>query len=121
MARSPSARALSNTVDLYRFAPVQDPDAGVAAEPYGTAFATSVACSVQPDAPVRYADQSIGRIVEQTGYHVFFDDAADYALQADDKIIWTDDAGTERSLYVLGTVSEAGKGGTFTVHAEERT
>src|SRR3569623_2585427 len=120
MARSPSARALSNTVDLYRFLPVQDPDAGVAAGPYGAALATSVPCSVQPDDPVRSTDRSIGRIVEQTSYHVFFnDDAADYALQADDKIVWTDDDGTERSLYVLGTVDEAGKGGTFTVHALE--
>ena len=119
MTRSPSARALSNTVDLYRFVPAQDPDAGVAAGPYGAALATAVPCSVQPDDPVRFYDEQIGRIVEKTPFDVFF--ATDYALKADDKIVWVDDAGTRRNLFVLGTAGEAGKAGTFTIHAEERT
>jgi hypothetical protein len=119
MARSPSARALSNVVDLYRFTGTQDADGGVAPNPYGSALATAVPCSVQPDNPIRFFDEAIGRIVEKTPYNVFF--ATDYALKADDKIVWVDDTGATRNLFVFGTANEAGKGGTFTVHAEERT
>lgn len=118
MPRSPSPRALSNTVDLYRFLGVQDPDAGVATNPYGTTLATSVPSSVQPDDPIRYVDEPTGRIIEKTAYTVIF--ATDYALRADDKIVWVDDAGTTRSLFVLGTANQAGKGATFAVHVEER-
>src|SRR4051812_28349522 len=109
--RSPSARVLSNTVDLYRFAGTQDADAGVAADPYGAALATSVPCSVQPGDPTRYVDEALGRIVEKTPYHVFF--AADPALESDDKIVWVDDAGTTHNLFVSGTANEAGRGGAF--------
>lgn len=116
--RSPSARALSNRVDLYRFVPVQDPDAAVAAGSYGAPLATSVPCSVQPRETVRSVDRTNGRVVEQCAYVVIF--AADYALRADDKIVWLDDAGGTRELFVMGTINESGKAGAFTVRAEER-
>jgi hypothetical protein len=117
MLRSPSARALSNTVDLYRFTGTQDADGGVAASPYGVAIATSVPCSVQPNDPIRLVDKTTMRIVERTPYDVYF--ATNYLLQADDKIVWTDDAGTVRTLVVMGSANQAGQGGAFVVSAQE--
>ena len=117
MALSPSAYALSNVVDLYRFTGAQDPDAGVAPGGYGAAFATGVACSIQPDDPVRMLEDGTARIVERTPYNVFF--ASDPGLKTDDKIVGTgDSAGVV--LFVFGTANQAGKGGTFVVTAEQR-
>ena len=116
--RSPSSRILTNTVDIYRYAPTQDADGGIAPSPYGAAAATAVACSVQPDDPMRLYDDKTGRIIEKTVYDVLF--ATDYSLKADDKLVWTDDAGTTRTLFVMGTANQAGRGGCFSVSAEER-
>ena len=122
MPRSPSARALSNTVDLYRFVGKQDEDAGLSDVPgdaYAlTPFAAAVACSVQPDDPLRFLDDRTGRLVEKTPYTIFF--STDYSLDLNDKIVWTDDAGATRNLFVFGTANQAGKGGVFAVTAEER-
>lgn len=118
MTLSPSAYALSNAVDLYRFLGTQDEDAGLTETQYGAAFATAVPCSVQPDDPIRFLDDRTGRLVEKTPYNVFF--ATNYALKVNDKIAWTDDAGTVRKLFVFGTADQGGKGGTFVVTAEER-
>jgi len=117
MALSPSAYALSNVVDLYRFTGAQDPDAGVAPGGYGSPFASGVACSIQPDDPIRFLDGDTGRMVEKIPYDVFF--ASDPGLKTDDKIAGTgDSAGVV--LFVSGTANQAGKGGTFVVTAEQR-
>ena len=118
MARSPSARALSNRCDLYRLTGTQDADAGLAPDQYGSAFATSVPCSIQPDDPVRYLDEKTGRLMEKTPYNVFF--GADYALKADDKIVGSsvDPLWTGVELIVFGTANQAGKGGAYQVTAE---
>ena len=118
MPRSPSARALSNLCDLYRFLGNQDEDAGLAETQYGAAFATAVPCSVQPDDPIRFLDDRTARIIEKTPYNVFF--RTDYSLASNDRITWVDDTGTTRNLYVFGTANQAGKGGAFVVTAEER-
>jgi len=117
MAISPSAYSLSNTCDLYRFTGAQDPDAGVAPGPYGAPFATGVACSIQPDDPIRFLDDATGRLVERIPYDVFF--AADPGLKTDDKIVGTG-ASSGVVLFVFGTANQAGKGGTFCVTAEQR-
>lgn len=116
--RKPSARALTNRVTLYRYAPAQDAEGGVAANPYGEPLAADVPCSVQPSEPMRYVDQTTGRLVQKTVHDVFFRD--DHALAADDKIVWVDNAGVTHNLFVLGSTDQAGKGGCFMVSTEER-
>jgi hypothetical protein len=117
MPRSPSPRILTNTVDLYRYTGAQDADGGVAADPYGTALASGVACSVQPDRPRRDLDPSTGRLAEKTPYRVYF--ATDHGLRAGDKIVWVDQTGKTRTLIVAGASDQAGKGGAIAVLAEE--
>ncbi len=118
MARSPSARALSNRVSLYRYTPVQDEDGGVSAGPYGAAFATDVACSVQPADPERFLDATTDRLIQKNMYNVYF--ASNYGLVTDDKITWVDSASITHALYVHGSADQSGKGGTFKVTTEER-
>ena len=117
--RKPSSRCLINRVSLYRFAPVQDEDAGVAANPYGAAFAADVACSVQPAAPERFLDGDTARLIQKTMWNVMF--ATDYSLATDDKIVWVDTAGVTRNLYCYGNADQAGRGEAFVVSCEERT
>lgn len=114
----PSASVLKNRVDLYRFTPVQDPDGGVSADPYGTAFQTSVACSVQPQRPLRYIDETTGRIVQKQPVNVLF--GSNPTLKIDDKIVWVDPAGTTHNLFVLGVNDNAGRGYMWTASCEER-
>lgn len=118
-SRSPSARSLPNRISLYRFAPTQDEDAGVEADPYGAAFATDVPCSVQPAEPERIIDGKASRLGQKTSYHVMF--ANDPGLVADDKLVWVDAAGTSHNLYVQGCADQAGRGAAFVVRCEERT
>lgn len=115
----PSPRTLSNRVALYHVAPSQDDDGGVAADPYGGPFATDVPCSVQPARPERFFDRASGRLTQRTWYHVVF--RANPALVADDKVVWVDDAGVRRELYVHGGADQAGRGAAFIVTCEERT
>lgn len=117
--RSPSARCLPNRVDLFRFAPTQDEDAGVLANPYGAAFATAVPCSVQPAEPGRFVDRETSRGIQKTTYNVTF--ATDRGLVADDKIVWVDEAGTIHVLFVHGSADQAGRGAAFVVSCEEQT
>jgi hypothetical protein len=117
--RKPSTRCLSNRVSLFRFMPVQDDDAGVAANPYGAAFATSVPCSVQPADPERFLDNDTARLTEKTMYDVMFRD--NYSLKADDKIVWVDELGVSHELIVHGNADQAGRGAAFVVSCEEKT
>lgn len=117
--RKPSSRCLVNTVSLFRFAPVQDEDAGVAANRYGAAFATGVPCSVQPAEPERFLDGDTARLIQKTMWDVIFRD--DYSLATDDKIVWVDTAGVSRKLFVHGNADQAGRGAAFVVSCEERT
>lgn len=112
----PSPQSLSNTVDLYRFGGTQDPDGGVIAS--YTLIASSVPCSVQPDDPMRFLDEKTGRIIQKTAYSVFF--ATNYGLKADDKIVWADDLGNTRTIFVFGVDNEAGKNSVFVANCEER-
>lgn len=115
----PSAAVLRNRVDLYRFTPVQDPDGGVSANPYGTAFNLSVPCSVQPGETLRYIDDQTGRIVQKQVYKVLF--GTDPGLKLDDKIAWVDSAGVTHSLFVLGSpIDNAGRAYMWTASCEER-
>lgn len=117
--RTPSARCFPNTVTIYKFNGDQDPDAGVAPNPYdATPIASNVACSVQPDEPMRFLDEKTGRIVEKQPYNVLF--GVDYGLATDDKIVWVDPRGTTHNLYVFGVADQAGRAAMWEVHAEER-
>jgi hypothetical protein len=116
--RSPSARGLINRVDLYRFVPTQDEDAGVAANPYGAPFATSVPCSVQPALPTRELDDNAAKLVDKTTYDVMF--ATNYSLALEDKIVWVDNVGVTHKLFVRGNADQAGRGGAFVASCEER-
>lgn len=115
--RKPSARCLPNTVDLYRFTPTKDAAGGITGSPYTTAFETGVSCSVQPSAPERFLDDTTGRLIQKTVYDVMF--TVNYSLKTDDKIVWVDTAGATRSLFVLGTDDQAGRGAAFVVNCQE--
>lgn len=116
--RKPSARCLVNTVDLYRFTPTMDAAGGITGDPYATAFAEGVRCSVQPALPVREFDDEGQRLVQKTMYNVMF--AANYSLKIDDKIVWVDSASVPHNLYVHGNADQAGRGAAFVVSCEER-
>lgn len=116
--RKPSSRCLVNTVSLFRFVAVKDAAGGVTGTPYTTALATAVPCSVQPAQPERGFDNVTGRLYQDNMYNVMFRD--NYSLGLDDKIVWVDDAGTSRNLYVHGTADQAGRGAAFVVQCEER-
>jgi hypothetical protein len=115
--RKPSARCLVNTVSLYRRSPTQDADAGEASG-FGAALATSVPCSVQPADPERFLDGQTDRLIQKTVYDVIF--TTDYSLKSGDKIVWVDGASVSRTLFVLGSADQAGRGSAFVVSAEER-
>lgn len=115
--RQPSARCLPNTVDLYRFTPTKDAAGGITGSPYTTAFATDVACSVQPSAPERFLDDATGRLIQKTVYDVMFN--VNYSLKTDDKIVWVDPAGATHKLFVLGSDDQAGRGRVFVVNCQE--
>jgi hypothetical protein len=116
--RSPSPRALSSRVSLYRAVVVQDEDGGEVVS-YGAAMATDVPCSVQPADPVRLLDPATLRLVQKTLYDVIF--GTDYGLRADDKVVWVDSAGLSHNLYVHGSSDQAGKGACLVVSTEERS
>lgn len=117
--RKPSARILVNTVDLYRYTPTKDAAGGVTGDPYTTAFAEGVKCSVQPAAPERGFDNETGRLVQKTMWNVMF--TQDYSLRTDDKVVWVDTAGATRNLYVHGNADQAGRGAAFVAQCEERS
>lgn len=108
---------MPNTVDLYRFTPTKDAAGGITGSPYTTAFAIGVTCSVQPSAPVREMVDATGRLIQATVYDVMF--TVNYSLKTDDKIVWVDTAGATRSLFVLGTDDQAGRGRVFVVNCQE--
>jgi hypothetical protein len=115
--KSPSPRALSNTATLYRAVHTQDADAGDVPS-YGSALASAVPCSVQPADPERFLDPATGRLIQKTMFDVYF--RTDYALVADDLIVWVDNAGISHNLYVHGSADQAGKAACFVVSTEER-
>lgn len=114
--RSPSPRVLFNMVALYRYAPTQDGDAGVGANPY-VLLASAVPCSVQPADSEREFDAT-GKVVELRRYDIVF--AANPGLAANDMIAWTDAGGMTRNLFVSGSADQAGRGACFVVGAQER-
>lgn len=115
--RSPSPRCLPNRVDLYRFTGTKDAAGGITGDSHPIAFATNVACSVQPAAPERFVDNT-DRLVQKTMYNVMF--LQDYSLRLDDKIVWVDTAGAIRNLFVYGNADQAGRGSAFVAQCEER-
>lgn len=114
--RTPSPRALSNRVSLYRADVAQDEDGGETMS-YAL-FATDVPCSVQPADPERFLDPATGRLIQKTMYSVMF--SADHSLKVNDKIVWVDNAGASHNLYVHGSADQAGRGACFVVSTEER-
>lgn len=115
--RSPSARVLRNTADLYLAIEGQDASGGVTYTYPGVPTQSSVRCSVQ------YTDtgldpERLERLTVVNIYHVMF--ATDYKLGPRDKIVWRDTQ-PNRTLFVESSPpSEAGRGGTFVVRAVEK-
>lgn len=115
---APTAAVLANRVTLYRYAPQQDADGGVDS---GTAYsaapiAANVPCSVQAQSVAQ--DDGQGRVSLLTYWEVVF--ATAYALGLRDKVVWTDASGATRTLFVVGTVDMAGRGGAFGVTCVEK-
>ncbi len=114
--RSPSARCLVNTVDLYPASPTQDRSGGLQYD-YPGLTRRGMPCSVQGKGPGEEVDEA-GRITPVNTYHVIF--ATDPGLTSRDKLIQTD-VTPNRTLFVQGnSPSEAGRGSTFVLVAVER-
>jgi hypothetical protein len=114
--RSPSSRVLINRVDIYVATPGRDSDGGVQF-PYPASLAMrGVACTVQPQVVAEIEDQ--GRVTKITEFKIIF--GTPQNLSPKDKIVWVDNAGVTRLMFVEADRDEAGRGAAFTVHATER-
>lgn len=119
--RSPSARVLINSVDIYVGTEGRDLNAGPK-EIYPTSPTyAAVPCTVQVGA---YTEQTAtdadgqDRITQLLEYRIMF--GQNYGITARDKIIYVDSAGTSHTLFAQAQRDEAGRGAAFTIRADER-
>lgn len=120
MPNAPSRRALSNQVDLYAYAPGQDAEAGLV--PTYTLAAQGVPASVQQVSADRMSDQE--RVSGLAVFEVFLYSVAPRlaaTLSQHWKVIWRDNAGVTRTLFVSAQPEDlAGKGRAWCARCQER-
>ena len=114
--RNPSARVLINRVNIYAAIPGRDVDGGVQFPYPPMPTYVKQPCTVQPISASEIEDQ--GRITMIRGYKIMF--GVPIALSPRDKIVWVDNVGNTRNIFVQANRDEAGRGAAFTVYAEER-
>jgi hypothetical protein len=113
--RSPSARVLINTVDIWAAVQVQDADGGVQFT-YPSPTQRAVACSAQPVMTEEIADQD--RLIRETTWKVVLGGPA--GVKNRDKLVITDPAGVLHTAFVRVEQDQAGRGAAYVVHATER-
>ncbi len=117
LMRSPSARVLGNSVDVFVGAASQDIDGGLQVG-YTSPTMTGVPCSVQFRESLEVVDDQ-QRIAVANSYHILFGQPQN--LTPRDLILWTDTDGILRKLFIdAAPPSEAGRGGTYVVRCSER-
>jgi hypothetical protein len=115
MANQPSANVLVNLVDLYRYAPTQDADAG--AVPAYVLIASAVKCSIQPGSAREVVDDQ-DRITLVRDWEMY--PIADYGLKPRDKIIYVDFGSVTHTIFVEGPIDMAGRGRVWGVTGTEK-
>ena len=114
--RSPSARVLINTADVYRAMPGQDVDGGPSYNYPPAATHRDCPCSAQPVATEEIIDQ--GRILRQTQWEVMFDRSVSVGNR--DKLVITDPNGRKHTAFVEIKQDQAGRGAAYVVYALEK-
>ncbi len=114
--RSPSARCLINTVDIYRGVQGQDADGGYRLT-YPSVTYASVPCTVQVGEFMEQFDEQQNRITQSLAYRIMT--GQPYVVNARDKIVYTDTNGVTHELQAQANRDEAGRGGAFTIRATE--
>lgn len=114
--RSPSARVLINRVNIFQSMSARDNDGGPQYPYPSKPTYLNQACTVQPIGAAEVEDQ--GRITMIRSYKIMF--GVPIALNPRDKIVWVDNVGNTRNIFVQANRDEAGRGAAFTVYAEER-
>jgi hypothetical protein len=114
--RSPSAKVLKNTCNIFVAAAGRDAEGGVQFPYPPTPAFANVSCSIQPKATEVFDEQK--RITQLTVYHIIFGQV--YPLNPRDMIQYTDASGVLRTIFVESIEDQAGRGAAFRVYAQER-
>lgn len=113
--RRPSGRVLANRVDVYSATWTRGLD-GSPMPQYPTVTYPAEPCSVQFEG-VRVNTDEFRRVSEDKDYRIVF--GRDLGLKPRDKIVWVDNAGTTRLLFVEASKDYAGRGAAYGVRATE--
>lgn len=116
--RAPSARVLSNNVDIYLSTLAQDADGSYLPTYPTVASMFDVACSVQPQGVEEVFDDQ-ERLTQEYIYEVYFG-TMNPGVNPRDKLVWVDFSGVPHTLFVRPSRDNAGRGSVFTVYAVER-
>ncbi len=114
--RSPSARVLINTVDIYRGVQAQDVDGGYKLT-YPSVTYAQVPATVQVGEFIEQFDEQQNRITQALTYRIMT--GIPCVVHARDKIVYTDFNGVTHTLQAQANRDEAGRGGAFTIRATE--
>ncbi len=119
--RSPSARCLINSIDIYVATEGRDLNGGPLEVYPATPTYKGIPCTVQviayTEQPASDADGQ-DRITQLLEYRIMF--GQNYTITARDKIVYVDGAGVSHTLFAQAQRDEAGRGGAFTIRADER-
>lgn len=114
--RSPSARVLVNTCDIYSGTPTQDMGGGPQWSYPALPTLPRQACSAQPVEVQEIAEND--RVTRLRIWEVMF--AATTNTKARDKLVITDRQGVQHVAFAHDEQDQAGRGSAFIVYAEER-
>lgn len=107
---------LFNRVDVYSATWTRGLDGSPQPQYAATPDHPAEPCSVQFES-VSVNTNEFQRITEDKGYRVVF--GRDLGLKPRDKLVWVDNAGTTRFLYVDASKDYAGRGAAYGVRATE--
>lgn len=114
--RSPSARVLIQRVNIFKAGPGRDTDGGVQYPYPALPTYPNTPCTAQPIHVEETEDQ--GRITKIVDWKMMF--GSYLGLSPRDQLVWLDPTGTSHSAFAKADRDEAGRGGAFTIYAEER-
>ena len=115
--RSPSARILINTVDIYAATSAPDADGGPQWTYPSVPTSAGVRCSVQYRG-IALDSEDTKRLTQVAEYHIIF--GSDPGLSPRDKVIQTDISPTRTLFVEANPPSEAGRGAAWVVRCVER-
>lgn len=115
--RSPSGRCLDSAIDVYPGIHGQDADGGYRITYAATPTYAQVPATAQVIEYGEVFDREQNILVQGKTYRIMTGQAI--LVQARDKIVWVDKAGTSHTLQAEVDRDEAGRGGAFTIRATE--